>query len=116
MAETEIKQGILSVTISDRSALYAAYMPFVRNGGLFIATQKDYQMGEEVFLLLSLLDETERLPVAGKVVWKTPFGAQSYRAPGIGVQFTDQGNELIRKKIENYLAGSLDSNRSTYTM
>ena len=32
------RQGILSLTIRDKSSLYAAYMPFIKNGGLFIPT------------------------------------------------------------------------------
>jgi len=30
------KPGLLTLTIKDKSALYLAYMPFVKNGGLFI--------------------------------------------------------------------------------
>ena len=62
------RQGILSLTIKDKSALYAAYMPFVKGGGLFIPTTKPYHLGDEVFLLLSLMDEAERIPVAGRIV------------------------------------------------
>ena len=85
MAESAPRQGILTISIKDKSALYAAYMPFVINGGLFIPTNRDYEMGQEVFMLLNLMEETERLPIAGKVIWKTPPRSGSYRASGIGV-------------------------------
>lgn len=65
------RNGILSLTIKDKSVLYAAYMPFIRNGGLFIPTNKTYKLGDEVFMLLNLMDEPEKIPVAGKVVWIT---------------------------------------------
>ena len=68
------RSGILSLTIKDKAVLYAAYMPFVQNGGLFIPTNKQYKLGEEVFLLLNLMDEPEKIPVAGKIVWITPKG------------------------------------------
>lgn len=110
------RQAILSLAIKDKGALYAAYMPYVRNGGLFIPTNKPYKLGDEVFLLLTLMDETEKLPVAGKVVWVTPKGAQGNRVAGIGVQFSDQDGEAARNKIETYLAGSLKSERYTHTM
>lgn len=110
------RQGILSLTIKDKSALYAAYMPFVQGGGLFIPTKKDYQLGEEVFMLLTLMDETEKIPVAGKIVWVTPTGAQGNRAAGIGVQFSDQDDGAARNKIEGFLAGALESDRPTHTM
>lgn len=109
------RNGILSLTIRDKAVLYAAYMPFIENGGLFIPTNKTYSLGDEVFMLLSLMDEPEKIPVAGKVVWITPKGAQGNRAAGIGVQFNSE-DDLANSKIENYLAGSLESDRPTHTM
>jgi len=115
--ESAPRQGILTLSIKDKSALYAAYMPFVVNGGLFIPTGRDYEMGQEVFMLLNLMEETERLPIAGKIIWKTPPLSGSYRSSGIGVQFIDQaGGAIARNKIETYLAGALASDRSTHTM
>tara|TARA_A100001391_G_scaffold193431_2_gene168685 strand:- start:859 stop:1206 length:348 start_codon:yes stop_codon:yes gene_type:complete len=109
------RSGILSLSIKDKAALYAAYMPFIGNGGLFVPTEKAYQLGEEIFLLLSIMDEPEKIPVAGRVVWITPRGAQGNRSAGIGVQFSDQ-DDTARRTIENYLAGSLQSDRPTHTM
>jgi len=117
MSETAApRQGILSLTIRDKSALYAAYMPFVNGGGLFIPTKKSYRLGEEVFMLLTLMEETEKIPVAGKIVWITPQGAQGNRAAGIGVQFSEQDDGAARNKIEGYLAGALESERPTHTL
>ena len=110
------RQGILSLTIRDKSSLYAAYMPFVKNGGLFIPTNKTYAIGDEVFMLLTLTDSKERLPVAGRVVWLTPRGAQGNRTAGIGVQFSELDNGATRSTIENQLAGALKSDRQTHTM
>lgn len=110
------RQGILSLTIKDKSALYAAYMPFIKNGGLFIPTAKAYSLGDEVFMLLTLMDDKERLPVAGKIVWMTPVGAQGNKTTGIGVQFGVQDNGQTRSKIETFLAGALKSDRMTHTM
>ena len=73
------RSGILSLSIKDKAALYSAYMPFVTNGGLFVATDKNYKLGEEIFLLLNIMDEPEKIPVAGKVVWITPQGATCSR-------------------------------------
>ncbi len=84
------KPGLLTLTIKDKSALYLAYMPFVRNGGLFIPTNSNYRLGDEVFMLLNLMGEDEKLPVAGRVIWVTPKGAQGKRTAGIGVQFSEQ--------------------------
>ena len=112
----EGSRGILSLAIKDKGSLYAAYIPFVQNGGLFIPTTKPYKLGDEVFMLLSLMDETERLPVAGNVVWITPPNAQGNRTAGIGVQFSNQDNGQTRNKIETLLAGALQADRPTHTM
>ena len=82
MSARDPRQGILSLTIRDKSALYASYMPFIKNGGLFIPTAKAYKLGDEVFMLLTLTDSKEKLPVAGRVVWITPKGAQGNKTAG----------------------------------
>jgi type IV pilus assembly protein PilZ len=113
---TVAKPGLLTLTIKDKSALYLAYMPFIRNGGLFIPTSSPYQLGDEVFMLLNLMGEEEKIPVAGNVVWLTPKGAQGKRAAGIGVQFSEQDNGATRQKIDNYLAGALGGEKPTHTL
>lgn len=110
------RQGILSLTIKDKHALYAAYMPYVRNGGLFVPTTNSYRLGDEVFMLLSLMEESEKLPIVGKVIWITPRGAQGNRTAGVGLQFSDKDGAPARNKIETYLAGALESERPTHTM
>ena len=109
------RNGILSLTIKDKAVLYSAYMPFLTNGGLFVPTNKVYDIGYEVFMLLTLMDEPEKIPIAGTVVWVTPRGAQGNRTAGIGVQFSEQ-DAAANAKIENHLAGSLNSDRPTHTM
>ncbi len=109
------RNGILSLTIKDKAVLYSAYMPFLSNGGLFVPTNKAYKIGDEVFMLLTLIDEPEKIPIAGKVVWVTPKGAQGNRTAGIGVQFSEQ-DAAANAKIENHLAGALGSDRPTHTM
>ncbi len=107
--------GILQLTMKDKAVLYAAYMPWVSGGGLFIATNKKFKLGDEVFLLLNLMEEPEKIPITGKVIWITPRGAQGNRASGIGVQF-DAKSELAKDKIETYLAGAMKSDRPTHTL
>ncbi|GAC1624785.1 MAG: PilZ domain-containing protein [Nevskia sp.] len=110
-----VSPGILTLNIKDKNALYSSYMPFIKNGGLFIPTAKEYRLGDEVFILLTLMEDAERIPVAGKVVWLTPRAAQGKRIQGIGVQFSTQDNGETQKKIEAYLAG-VNAERPTHTM
>lgn len=113
--EHNSRQGILSLTIKDNAVLYSAYMPFIENGGLFVPTNKSYEIGDEVFMLLTLMEEPEKIPIAGRVVWVTPRGAQGNRTAGIGVQFSEQ-DAPANAKIEAYLAGLMRSDKPTHTM
>jgi type IV pilus assembly protein PilZ len=111
------RQGILSLAIKDKNSLYNAYMPFIKGGGIFVPTVKRYNIGDEVFILLTLLDDKDRLPVAGRVCWITPPGAQGNRTAGIGVQFNESAEgEQVRGKIETILAGVLSADKPTHTM
>lgn len=111
------RQGILSLKIKDTAALFNAYMPFLKHGGLFAPTAQSYALGDEVVLLISLIDESERLSVAGKVAWVTPVGAQGNRTAGIGVHFNESSDgEVARNRIESLLAGAIGSERPTQTM
>ncbi|HOV95595.1 MAG TPA: PilZ domain-containing protein [Thermomonas sp.] len=111
------RQGILSLAIKDKATLYAAYIPYIKQGGIFVPTTRRYFIGDEVFLLLTLPDSSDRMPVAGKVAWVTPSGAQGNRPAGIGVQFADTAEgESVRSKIETTLAGTLGADQPTQTM
>lgn len=111
------RPGVLSLNIREKSALYAAYMPSLKGGGIFIPTNKSYRIGDDVFMLLSLLGDPNKLPVAGHVVWITPAGTQGNKVQGIGVQFnTDDSGAAARIKIEGLLGGYLHSSRPTHTM
>ncbi|MDO1527382.1 PilZ domain-containing protein [Fulvimonas sp. R45] len=112
------RQGIISLKFKDTYALYGAYMPFLKQGGLFAATTQSYALGDEVVLLVNLESAGERLSVAGKVAWVTPPSAQGNgRVAGIGVQFNESPDgEAARSRIEALLAGLLGSERPTLTM
>ncbi|MFW5440330.1 MAG: PilZ domain-containing protein [Methylophilaceae bacterium] len=110
------KPGVLSLAIKEKAALYAAYMPYVKGGGLFIPTNKSFNIGDEVFMLLSLIEDPVKLKVVGKVVWISPVPHGS-RPEGVGVQFSEKdGGVEVKNKIEAILGGALKSDRPTHTM
>lgn len=109
--------GMLSLSIKERTALYAAYMPFLKQGGIFVPTTRPHQMGEQVYMLLSLMDGPVKIPLSGTVIWVTPAGAQGSRQQGIGVQFDNtEASQEVRQKIEGILGNALKSTRQTHTM
>jgi len=112
----EQAKKVISIAIKDKSVLYATYMPFLKRGGLFIPTNKTYKMGEKVAFLMTLMDDKEKYPIDGTVVWVTPKGAQGYRVPGIGVHFEDHNCKMLRSRIETYVAGLANSSNPTHTL
>jgi type IV pilus assembly protein PilZ len=111
------RPGALALNIREKAILYAAYMPFLKGGGIFIPTTKQYRLGDEIFMLIGLMGDANKIPVAGKVVWITPVGSQGNKAQGVGVQFgDDEGGVAARTKIEELLDGQLKINRPTHTM
>lgn len=106
----------ISCSFDTVSALHTAYMPFIKNGGIFIRTKNDYPLGMLISLSVQLMDEHDPYVVDGKVAWITPSGAQGNKLPGIGVQFVGENSRYLTNKIETYLAGMLKSTHSTDTI
>ncbi len=93
-----------------------SYMPFIQGGGLFVPTQKDYSLGDEMFLLVTIMDEPEPTQISGKVVWVSPPGALGNRPRGVGVQFMGDDAHHTVRLIESKLGASISLTRSTHTM
>ena len=116
-APQQPRPSVLSLAIKEKAALYAAYMPFLKNGGMFVPTTKPYKIGDEIYLILSLMDDPNKYPIAGKVAWITPAGANNNKAQGIGVHFpADEAGQRARLRIEEILGAALRSSRATHTL
>jgi type IV pilus assembly protein PilZ len=112
-----LRPSVIQLAIKEKAALYAAYIPLLTSGGIFVPSTKDYKLGDGVYLLLTLPNEPQRYPVAGKVAWITPPRASNNRAQGVGVQFPpDEKSRLLRLKIEEILGSHLGSERATQTI
>lgn len=110
-----VGRGMVTLHIQSKDELYQSYLPFLKNGGIFVPTEKSYQLGDEVFVMLTLLDDKKEA-VSGKVAWVNPRATQGNRPAGIGVHFGEIDQGKMKQKIEAYLAGALDSEKSTFTM
>lgn len=111
------RPSVIQLVFREKGALYAAYIPVLADGGLFVPTARDYKLGEDIYLLLSLPDDPQRYPVAGKVAWITPANASGGRTQGVGVKFpSDDKTRLLRVKIEEILGTSISSAKPTQTL
>jgi len=111
------RPSVIQLVFREKGALYAAYMPMFNDGGIFVPTTREYRLGEEIYLLLSLPDDPQRYPVAGKVGWITPANASGGRTQGVGVRFpSDEKSRTLRNRIEETLGTSLASAKPTQTV
>ena len=107
----------MQLAIKEKGALYAAYIPFFAEGGIFVPTQRQYHLGDDVYVLLTLPDGPQRYPVAGRVAWVTPARAGGNRTQGVGIQFPkDDKSRQLRLKIEAILGSALASEKPTQTL
>ena len=111
------RPGVFTLVIRSKAALYAAWIPLLKGGGIFLPSSRSHSLGEEVLILLTLLDDPNKIPLQGTVAWINPAHAAGNRPQGIGVQLQDgdAGREL-RKRVEGLLAGALQSARPTHTI
>jgi type IV pilus assembly protein PilZ len=111
------RPSVIQLVFREKGALYAAYIPLFSEGGLFVPTTREYRLGEDIYLLLTLPDDPQRYPVAGKVSWLTPPNTSGGRTQGVGVRFPgDEKTRLLRVKIEETLGTSLQSSKPTQTV
>ena len=111
------RPSVIQLVFRERGALYAAYIPMLNDGGLFVPTTREYKLGDDIYLLLSLPDDPQRYPVAGKVAWLTPPNASGGRTQGVGVRFPpDEKARLLKLKIEEILGTAISSSKPTQTI
>ena len=111
------RPSVIQLVFREKGALYAAYIPLLTDGGLFVPTTREYKIGEDIYLLLSLPDDPQRYPVAGKVAWITPANASGGRTQGVGVRFpTDEKTRQLKNKIDELLGTQLQSAKPTQTI
>ncbi len=111
------RPSVIQLAIKEKAALYAAYIPLFEDCGIFIPTVREYRLGDDVYVLLSLPEDPQRYPVAGKVAWVTPARASGNRTQGVGIRFpSDEKSRLLKLKIEEILGSHLSSERPTQTI
>jgi type IV pilus assembly protein PilZ len=111
------RPSVIQLVFREKGALYAAYIPLFAEGGLFVPTTREYRLGEDVYLLLTLPEDPQRYPVAGKVAWVTPPNASGGRTQGVGVRFPgDEKTRALRVRIEEMLGTAIQSAKPTQTI
>lgn len=114
---TSQRPGVFTLVIRSKAALYAAWIPLLRGGGIFLPSNRPHALGDEVLILLSLLDDPNKIPLQGHIAWINPAHSAGNRPQGIGVQLSEsEVARELKKKVEGLLAGALQSSRPTHTI
>ena len=115
--DTVQRPGVFTLVIRSKASLYAAWIPLLKGGGIFLPSNRSHSLGEEVLVLLTLLDDPNKIPLQGTVAWINPAHSTGNRPQGIGVQLGDsEASRELKKKVEGLLAGALQSSRPTHTI
>lgn len=114
---TAPRPSVMQLAIKEKAALYAAYIPFFAEGGIFVPTNRDYRLGDDVYVLLTLPEDTQRYPVAGRVAWVNPARVGGNRTQGVGIHFPkDAKSQQLRARIEEILGTALGADKATQTL
>ena len=117
LSTSVLRPSVMQLTLKDRAALYGAYISAFTEGGIFSVTSREYDLGDELYVLLTLPDDPQRYAIAGIVAWITPANTQSGRAQGVGIRFPNDANSAsVKRKIEALLGPMLMSERPTQTL
>ncbi len=110
------RPSVMTLAIRDKAGLASSYMPFVQGGGLFVPTTRTASLGDDLYLIMTLLDDPTKYAVPGKVVWITPAGTTG-RPQGLGIQFArNEAGEQVRAKFETLIGSVALSSRQTSTL
>lgn len=107
--------GIIQANIPDIETLFASYMPFVAGGGLFIPSNQTVKLGDEVFVLTTLPEQSQKIPLTGKVIWVSQ--KQNGITPqGFGIQLSGVKGVFFKNEAERLITGLKSAGRRSYTM
>jgi type IV pilus assembly protein PilZ len=104
----------LSYVINDILELNLSYMPFIKDGGLFIPTTETFSLGDHTVVTLQLPQKKDVIRIEGKVVWITPKNALHHVTPGVGVQFIGADAHTICSIIEGSLDPTVETGAYSY--
>lgn len=107
-----------TIVINDKRELYRSYMPFINGGGLFIQfneeiTPSKISPGQKIFIVFSMLENKQKIPIQGKVVWISKSGI----VKGFGVSFGDSPPmKALKENIESNIVELSAKKEPTFTL
>ena len=103
--------AVIPLSLKDKTALHASYMPFIKGGGLYAISPKPHQLGDDVILSLRIESIGKKFAIPGKVVWLAPQSSSGKQ--GVGIRFAGATSKKVRMVLESVL-GDLATKPSAY--
>ena len=110
MEQEQAIRNVIAVSLRDKTALHANYMPFIKGGGLYAMTDKQFKLGDSVILSVKTEAFGKKFAIPGEVVW---MSAKQTQGQGVGVQFSGRTKTNVRMALETIL-GDLAKKPSIY--
>lgn len=106
----------LKYELKNQMELNFSYMPFIKDGGLFVPTDEKFHLGEHIIIEIQFPNHTEYKEVSGRIVWITPPNSLYQIYPGIGIQFIGDNAKSIHDLVKANLDNTMDVGGYTYGM
>lgn len=108
------KQVFIQLYFKARHHLYMSYMPDVQTFGLFVPTSRDLEIGQNIHVLLKILDEPERSFISARVIDKREAGNKAEKPKGLFLQFDDENSLELKNKIDELLSDFTPNTEQKY--
>lgn len=96
----------LTYRFADLDALKNAFMSFVRDGGIFIPTEKPFHLGDFINVHITLPESDHAFTFNGEVIWITPTSIQSAQHhQGVGIQCNNDEGEAFQRAVQQLFVG-----------
>jgi type IV pilus assembly protein PilZ len=93
----------LGLTITSESNVFVGFAGNISEGGLFVATQQQVDVGSIVEFEIGLSDGGEPIQATGEICWqRLSAAAEQGDVPGFGARFLEIGDE-DRQRLERFL-------------
>ncbi len=85
----------VEVNLRNENTFFTGFSENVSEGGLFVATEAPYDIGEKIELSLSVMGE-ESAVLVGVVRWVRPGGTSGGLPAGMGIQFVNLDDPVLK--------------------
>ena len=104
----------LTLTVGSASIAYKVYMPFVQGGAVFVPTDEEFELREEVRREVDFSESNQHFSIEGVVVWVS--STNDLARQGVGIKAGEGDGEALMKALEVAAGDLLKGEGKTFTL